>query len=88
MYGHTFIIDGREGVICAYNAHDVASLTDALTGDHIGPKSPKIVLSTSIMLHLAKIAGQRSGFSDEATYKAKNHSDPRHNSCKTPGRLR
>jgi len=88
MYGHTFILDGREEVICAYNAHDVASLTDALTGDHIGPNSPKIVLLTSIMSHLAKIAGQRSGFSDEATYKAKNRTDPRNASCTSPRGLR
>ena len=55
MYGHTFITDGHDGVICAYNVHSVWQCLGVNIIDHTGQKKPKIAQLTSISSQDVKI---------------------------------
>nr|CRY97169.1 hypothetical protein [uncultured prokaryote] len=65
MYGHTFITNGHDGVICAYNAQDAKP---PLSAPQMPPLQPILGLImpntariTSILLHHASLAGQKRG---------------------------
>jgi len=54
MYGHTFITDGHDGVICAYNVQGVDRSFIALTTVLMTQYCHKIAFTTSIMYHRVK----------------------------------
>ena len=65
MYGHTFITDGHDGVICAYNAQGAGRPFTADITMNIAIYTPPNALQTSILYRLVKFVVRSEVKTDE-----------------------